>query len=259
MAIDLTVCLPEIVKIAQEAGQILLSYLKKEALDIKIKSDQSPVSEADLASNKHIVNRLADLTPDIPIVTEESPESFSIPCEESRYWLIDPLDGTKEFIKGSDEFVVCIALIDRNRPVLGVIDVPVKSVTYYATNSQGAFKKEHQGVSVPIRVNKEEKEVIRVAVSKSHLNTKDEAYLKKLPNAVCVPIGSAYKFCRLAEGSIDLYFRHSPTMEWDTAAGQIIVEASGGCVIDHGTQKALVYGKNSLTNGGFTVKAEKLI
>lgn len=250
----------KIVELSRRAGEAILAiYNDVDQVEIKIKSDQSPVTNADLAAHRIISEGLTALTPDIPILSEESIEQadFDQRREWSRFWLVDPLDGTKEFIHRNGEFTVNIALIENNEPVLGVIHVPVMNVSYYADRVNGAFKQvgEKESVSLPLSGNAHSGK--RVAVSRSHISEITLEYLDQLgePDELeQVPVGSSLKFCLIAEGSIDIYPRLGPTMEWDTAAGQAIVEAAGKHVRTYDSEQRLSYNKPDLLNPFFVVQ-----
>jgi 3'(2'), 5'-bisphosphate nucleotidase len=216
---------------------------------VDFKADHSPLTLADKASHNIIEEELFEISPDIPLLSEEG---RSIEYDERRhwniFWLVDPLDGTKEFIKRNGEFTVNIALIDKGYPVLGVIYAPATDKLYYGMKGQGAFKRE-KGITSKIQVNKKEDNWIAVG-SRSHSTPEEEQILSKYPVKTAVSIGSSLKFCLLSEGQADIYYRHGPTMEWDTGAGQAILEAAGGKMLDN-QQLTFTYNKKSLTNGSF--------
>jgi 3'(2'), 5'-bisphosphate nucleotidase len=216
---------------------------------VDFKSDNSPLTMADKASHDIIEEELLELTPAIPLLSEEG---RSIDYEERKnwniFWLVDPLDGTKEFIKRNGEFTVNIALIENGSPVLGVIYAPATDKLYYAVKGSGAFKREKNS-SVKIQMNKKADNWVAVG-SRSHASPEEEAILSKYPVKNSVSIGSSLKFCLLAEGLADIYYRHGPTMEWDTGAGQAILESAGGKMLDD-QNKSFTYNKKSLTNTSF--------
>jgi len=232
MSIDATLkpLIEPVVELAQAAGEAILEVYATD-FDVQAKDDQSPLTQADMASHLKIVARLQELTPDVPIISEEGglPE-FPERGAWSRYWLIDPLDGTKEFVNRNGEFTVNIALIDNNRPVFGVVTVPVTNVTYIGCKGIGAEIRDQQG-SRTIHVAKECAEPVRVVGSRSHRGSSLDAFLDKLGGYEMLPMGSSLKFCRVAEGAADIYPRLGPTSEWDTAAAQAVVEQAGGRVI----------------------------
>ena len=221
-----------VLEIAREAGRRILEIYGRE-FAVESKADESPLTEADMASHRAIVSGLSALTPDIPLLSEESAD---IPYEERRrwdeYWLIDPLDGTKEFIKRNGEFTVNIALIRGGRPVLGVVHVPVKDTDYFGAEGVGAFRRVGDSDPAPIRVTGETGSPVRVVGSRSHRGHSLDTYLDRLGAHEMVPMGSSLKLCLVASGDADVYPRLGPTCEWDTAAAQGVVEAAGGKVVD---------------------------
>lgn len=235
-------------KIATEAGEAILKHFHAEVpADIDYKADDSPLTMGDRASHEAICKGLAELTPDIPVLSEESE---SIPYDERRqwkkFWLVDPLDGTKEFIKRTGDFTVNIALIENGEPILGVVHAPVLGVTYFAEKGTGAFKATSRGES-RISVRSSNADALCIVASKDHAGPQVAAMLEKLPGAELTSMGSSLKFCLVAEGVADLYPRFVPTMEWDTGAAQCVVEAAGGSVmtLDGGR---LIYQKEVLRN-----------
>lgn len=242
-----------IIEIAIEAGKVV-EKVAETAFNVTIKSDNTPVTEADIASHNYITESLARLYPEIPILSEEN---CSVSVEErqswKKYFLIDPIDGTKEFIKQNGQYAVLISLMENNRPTLGVIHAPVFKETWYAVKGKGAFKLNPDGQSTPISVSSAPKDEVKVAVSASHLSKRTSEYMEKEFNSYEThPIGSAIKFCRIAEGKVDIYPRLGPTSEWDTAAGEIILEEAGGGIVQfEDTNKKLEYNKESLRNPWF--------
>jgi 3'(2'), 5'-bisphosphate nucleotidase len=250
--------LPDIerlLKIAVEAGEAILMvyHNPEEAGLVKLKTDESPLTLADEASHHIIEQGLLALTPDIPLLSEEGAD---IPYEARRqwqtFWCVDPLDGTKEFIRRNGEFTVNIALIHRQEPVLGIIYVPVTGVLYYGGAGIGSFKRTADGITSPIRVDAEAPEWVAVG-SRSHASPEEAAVLSHYPIGRSITAGSSLKFCLVAEGQAHLYYRHGPTMEWDTAAGQALVTASGG-VMTMPDGAPFVYNKPVLRNGSFLCK-----
>ncbi|WP_281615631.1 3'(2'),5'-bisphosphate nucleotidase CysQ [Flammeovirga sp. SubArs3] len=238
-------------QIAIDAGHAIMEIYQKEDLGVEIKDDNSPLTLADKASHEVIMEGLTKL--EYPILSEEGKEmSYGERKDWTTYWCVDPLDGTKEFINRNGEFTVNIALIHEKKPVLGVVYVPVKGVIYIGIDGIGA-KKGEAGILDPIEVKW--KEGNRVAVrSKSHANPAEEEIIGKYSATESISVGSSLKFCMVAEGKADLYYRHGPTMEWDTAAGQAVVEAAGGHVYTGNTEDELFrYNKENLLNGSFLV------
>ncbi len=220
-----------VVDIAVDAGRAILKVYATE-FDVQEKSDESPLTQADLASHRRIVAGLSALTPELPIISEEDGlPDFDERCRWPRYWLIDPLDGTREFVSRNGEFTVNIALIDANRPVFGVVHVPVQDRTYVGCAGHGAELRAGGEAATPIRVAERSSSPVRVVGSRSHRGASLDAYLEKLGDTDMVPMGSSLKFCVVAEGRADIYPRLGPTSEWDTAAAQAVVEQAGGQVL----------------------------
>jgi len=241
--------------VARLAGQEILRVAET-AFTVDTKADDSPVTQADRASDAIIRQALTDLYPDIPILSEESGQTdHTVRRHWTRFWLVDPLDGTKEFIKQNGEFTVNIALMEKGRPVLGIIQVPTRDAIYYGGPSLGAFRLSGTDDPAPIAVRRPVSgEPVRVGVSRSHPDERLDAYLAALPAHELVTAGSAYKFCLLAQGTIHLYPRFGPTMEWDTAAGHAIVEGAGGRLTAMDGSPFL-YNKPCLRNGPFVATA----
>lgn len=247
--------LPDVINIAEQAGHAIMAIYQQDnaAFNITDKADTSPLTAADLAAHQLIVNELSKLTPQLPILSEEAADiSWDIRQTWQRYWLVDPLDGTKEFIKRNGEFTVNIALIDQGEPVLGVIYAPVLNKTYYASKGQGAFVKTNTGVT-PAKVSIPG-EVIRVVGSRSHPSPDLAGYLAQFAKHEMVPVGSSLKFCLVAEGAADVYPRFGPTMQWDTGAGHIIALEAGASVSFTGISSK-VYQRENLLNPNFMVSA----
>lgn len=248
-----------IVDIATQAGQAILEVYQRD-FDVQHKADASPLTEADLAAHRSIISSLEELTPDIPIISEES---AAIPYAQrrawTRYWLIDPLDGTKEFVRRNGEFTVNIALIEEGAPILGVVHVPVTGVSYIGEVGVGAWKCALTGDPVPIAAQTDCQQPIRVVASRSHLNEAVQAMLERLGENELVSMGSSLKLCLVAEGQADLYPRLGPTSEWDTAAAQAVVVAAGGQVTDCQMQPLDYNQKDSLLNPHFLVFADTQI
>lgn len=230
--------MPEIrplIALCEQAGQAIMEIYERPLGSVQTKADDSPLTEADLAAHHCLVAGLRELHPDIPVLSEEASEGL----EESRlewreYWLIDPLDGTKEFIRRNGEFTVNLALIREGCPVLGIVHAPVLNVTYCGDDS-GAWRQEEGGPPSPIRVadNPAAGEAWRVVGSRSHQSEAFAEFMKALPAADIVSMGSSLKFCLVAEGRAHLYPRLGPTCEWDTAAAQAVVESAGGQVLEY--------------------------
>lgn len=242
-------------KIARKAGERILDIYENEDFTktVDFKADDSPLTIADKAAHEIIMSELNALGNEFPILSEEGThDDYETRKSWTTYWCVDPLDGTKEFINKNGEFTVNIALIDDKVPVMGVVYAPVIDVMYAGQKGEGAWK-EVKGVPEKIQVNR--KASARIAVrSKSHAAPEEEVVLKKYDVVDTISVGSSLKFCMVAEGKADVYYRHGPTMEWDTAAGQAVVEASGGHVLDGDVP--FRYNKENLLNGSFLVLGE---
>lgn len=251
-----SVDMKEILDIARQAGLLVMSIYNQAAYEVKNKTDQTPLTQADIESHTYINGSLQRLYPSIPIISEESTQQYVY--DERKSWeyffLVDPLDGTKEFIQRNGEFTINIALIKNNRPILGVVHAPALDITYYAQAGKGAYKvAKQQHIKLPIQQDVHPQK--RVVVSRSHCCDQTENFIKSLQTEVIrTPSGSALKFGLIAEGHADIYPRFSPTMEWDTAAGQILVNETGkeAWLIDK--SGPLLYNKAELVNPGFVVQ-----
>ena len=225
----------KVCNIAIKAGEEILKYYTED-IHVTHKDDSSPLTKADLASNKIIMNALQQLDRTIPILSEESLVEWKERKNWTKYWLVDPLDGTKEFIKQNGEFTVNIALIENNKPILGVIYTPVKFDLYFAQKNYGSYK--INSSSKLINLQEAEKifvanqsSIKRIIGSRSHSNQTFDSWVNQnFPNSEIVQAGSSLKFCLIAEGAADIYPRFGPTSEWDIAAGHIIVNEAGGRV-----------------------------
>jgi 3'(2'), 5'-bisphosphate nucleotidase len=250
---DLTLLLDSVARLAHAAGEKILAVYNSE-FAIEQKDDRSPLTEADIASHHAIVAGLSELTPGVPILSEES---STLPYAQrslwQRYWLVDPLDGTKEFIKRNGEFTVNIALIEGGVPVLGVVHVPVSGVSYRACRGCGASKQEPGRKPHPIRVRRLPDGPVMVVGSRSHRGESLNRFLENLGEHEMVGMGSSLKLCLVAEGAADIYPRLGPTSEWDTAAAQCVVEQAGGHVTDTDMQPLRYNTKDSLLNPFFLV------
>lgn len=228
----------EVIGISREAGAAILEvYDREEEIDVITKDNDSPLTEADLAAHRIIVDQLRELTPALPILSEESKAvSWQERQNWQTYWLVDPLDGTKEFISRNGEFTVNIALIDNGRPLLGVVYVPVMDILYYGS-PEGAFKQDNgETESIQTAKIEENQHTIAVVASRSHKGDELESWLERaaerFPQMELVSMGSSLKICLVAEGRADIYPRLALTSEWDTAAAQAILEAAGGILTD---------------------------
>jgi 3'(2'), 5'-bisphosphate nucleotidase len=236
-----------------EAGARILKYFRQGDLTIAHKEDKSPLTAADLAAHDHIVAQLEALDPTIPIISEESAlPDYAVRNQWNRFWLVDPLDGTKEFLNGSDEFTVNIALIENREPILGVIYIPGKELLYYGAKGHGSWKR--SGKNHPSQIYSSLPDLARgliVVESKSHPSKELEDLLKDLPVKERINAGSSLKFCLVAEGVVDIYPRMNPTMEWDVAAGDCIYRNSA----PPGEKRtsSLTYNKLTLKNDSFII------
>ena len=240
-----------VIAIAREAAEAILRVYGSD-FDVERKADASPLTEADLAAHHCIVGGLARLTPGIPVLSEESAHTVAADVRRgwSRLWLVDPLDGTREFVKRNGEFTVNIALIDAGVAVFGVIQAPVTGALWHGAPGQGAFRRDAEGER-PLRVRVPATAPLRVAASRSHLDPRTEALMGRIGAVETVGLGSSLKFCRLAEGGMDVYPRFGPTSEWDTAAGQAILEAAGGALLDPRGRPFRYNQRDTLLNGDF--------
>ena len=221
-----------------------MPFYKRET-GVTLKADASPLTAADTASHDFLVEALAALAPEISIVSEESAERPD--SSGDLLWLVDPLDGTKEFVKGTDEFTVNVALIRDGKPVLGVVHAPALNLTYYGGDGSGAWYQNGSATPSPISCRTIDCSQVSVVASKDHAGPLVSAMLSRLSNPHLQSMGSSLKFCLVAAGKADLYLRDLPTMEWDTAAAQCIVEVAGGGVFSLNGQP-LRYGKPGLKN-----------
>ncbi|MCL4117309.1 UNVERIFIED_CONTAM: hypothetical protein GTU68_031540 [Idotea baltica] len=248
-----------LIEIAQDAGKAILEIYNSDDFGVEIKEDKSPLTAADKAANDVIVKGLEKHYPEIPILSEEMKEvEYEVRKNWEYFWLVDPLDGTKEFIKRNGEFTVNIALIHNGEPILGVIDLPVKTTTYFARKGDNkcSYKVDKNGKS-DIKVKPADGDTCIIMASRSHLNEETQNFVdeqkKRFENIEFVSAGSSLKFCFIAEGKANMYPRFAPTMEWDTGAGQVIAECAGATVINKETGKPLQYNKENLLNPYFLV------
>ncbi|MEN8217583.1 MAG: 3'(2'),5'-bisphosphate nucleotidase CysQ [Pseudomonadota bacterium] len=254
MSNDPKALLDTVNQIAQAAGERIMDVYATD-FEVEQKEDNSPLTQADMAAHETIVSGLQKMTPDWPILSEES---ANIPYSEranwQRYWLVDPLDGTREFVKRNGEFTVNIALIDDHKPILGVVYVPVTGVIYFAAVGAGAFKGLAGQSPTPIRVRSCPKDRLTVTGSRSHGGEYLQKFVDGLETEVkLVSFGSSLKMCLVAEGEADVYPRFGPTSEWDTAAAQCVVEQAGGYLTDMQLQRLRYNAKESLLNPYFLV------
>ena len=223
--------LDRITRIARDAGREILGIYAAGAVTATAKADASPLTAADLRAHRLIVRRLGELTPDTPVLSEEAAGTpFAERSAWRRYWLVDPLDGTREFLARNGQFTVNIALIEDHAPVLGVVHVPVTDASYQGLPPAGAWRRLGDSPAVALHVAAHSASPVRVAGSRSHRGDSLEAFLGRLGPHELLAVGSALKFCLIAEGAADVYPRLGPTSEWDTAAGHAVVSAAGGTV-----------------------------
>lgn len=249
----------EILKIAHQAAHLVMLIYEQPLEEVVSKQDNSPLTKADIEAHTYITHALQKLYPDIPVISEESFQR--VDYEERKNWntffLVDPLDGTKEFIQRNGEFSINIALIQHGQPVMGVINAPALGLTYYAEKGKGAYKiLNNMHTRLPIHTSEDDK--IRAVVSRSHCCHATDSYLQNLcslgKHVSIVSSGSALKFGLIAEGLADVYPRFSPTMEWDTAAGHILVKEIGKSIKLAESPYELCYNKVSLINPSFIVE-----
>ena len=245
--------LPEVVALADRAAAVILDHYHGD-VDVRTKADASPVTAADEAGEAVILEGLAALTPDIPVVAEEKVAAGDVPdVAGTPFWLVDPLDGTKEFISGNGEFTVNIALID-DEPVLGAVLAPAKRRAWWGAKGLGAWVRDAEGRSNRIQVRKVPAAGLTAVASRSHSDVETEAFLNRAGVIERISAGSSLKFCLVAEGKADIYPRFGPTMEWDVAAGHAILLAAGGRVTTL-DGRPFVYRKPDFRNAGFIARA----
>lgn len=243
--------------ISQEAGELILEFYRS-AFTVTHKSDDSPLTQADLAAHRHISAALEKLTPDIPVLSEEAANiPYEVRKSWERYWLVDPLDGTREFVNRRDDFTVNIALIENGEPIIGIVHVPVFNTSYYAARAAGAFELK-EGLQRRIHIRTPVPAVPYFVVTRNNRDAALDALLAKLPTHEAVSRGSALKICLVAAGDADLYPRTGPTSEWDTAAGHCVVDEAGGTILRLPELTTLRYNqKDSLLNPGFVVIGDR--
>jgi 3'(2'), 5'-bisphosphate nucleotidase len=241
--------------IARGAGAAIMAVYAGD-FAVERKADRSPLTEADLAAHRHIVDALAALTPGVPVLSEESAH---VPWSERRgwrrFWLVDPLDGTREFVKRNGEFTVNIALVEDGEPVLGVLHAPALGDMVHAVRGGPALRETGAGPQV-LRVRSTDGP-LRAAGSRSHGDPRVAGFLERAGPHELVPLGAALKFCLLAGGEVEVYLRYGQTCEWDTAAGQCIVESAGGAVLDLALQPLTYNRRESLVNPDFIAVADR--
>jgi 3'(2'), 5'-bisphosphate nucleotidase len=250
MTHDLSQMLMEVTALAREAGRAILEVYAS-SFSVQEKEDRSPLTEADLRSEKLILAGLKRLAPEIPVLSEETGQAqWAMRRNWGRLWVVDPLDGTKEFVQRNGEFTVNIALVDEHRPVLGIVHAPALERSYYACEGVGAFRSDAQAAGRPIRVARRGGGPVRVVGSRSHRGTSLDGFLARVGDHEFVEVGSSLKLCLVAEGLADVYPRMGPTREWDTAAGQCVLEQAGGQVLKLDGEP-LVYNREDTLNPNF--------
>jgi 3'(2'), 5'-bisphosphate nucleotidase len=242
----------KVISISKEAGKAIMEIYHSD-FNYQLKEDLSPLTKADQISHQIITRKLKLITPNIPILSEEG---SNIPFKDRKkwkqYWLIDPLDGTKEFIKKNGEFTVNIALIEGNISTLGVINVPATNETFWGSYNNGSFFSKNDNTSQKIEVREKSLKKLKILASRSHANPLIENYLEEIKDYEIINIGSSLKFCLIASGKADIYIRLGPTSEWDIAAGEAIIKYAGGQIF-YTNGKTLTYNKRDLLNPNFIV------
>tara|TARA_A100000164_G_C21771833_1_gene706640 strand:+ start:174 stop:1004 length:831 start_codon:yes stop_codon:yes gene_type:complete len=237
----------------EKASKAIMEVYEKSYTEIDIKDDNTPVTKADLAANKILTDGLNNLFPEIPTVSEEESSSLNIPKTNKVFWLIDPLDGTKEFIKKNHEFTCNLALIENNASTLGFVTIPVKGLIYYGGKQFGSKLINKNKTSSEVKYKKISG-ICRIVASKSHLNEKTKKFINDIQGKVeLIQAGSSLKFIKIAEGLADIYPRLAPTSEWDTAAAHAILEGAGGEVLQL-NGKEIIYGKEDILNPYFIAR-----
>ena len=259
MEIDLIELLEDLKPLLWKAADNVMEIYSRQDFNTQKKIDKSPITEADLASHKILVQGISELTPEWTIISEEN-KSFDTIQEDSFYWVIDPLDGTKEFIAQNGEFTINVALVNGEFPILGLVLAPVFNELYFAIKGKGAFREKRNSPRENIRVSDYDpnQENLRILCSRSHLNQETIDYMNQFVNPETIGKGGSMKFMDIASGRADVYPRFGPTMEWDTCAPQIIVEEAGGQLIDQKTMKRMTYGKERFLNNYFVVFANQV-
>ncbi len=246
--------IPHIIQLLEKAGRLIMAIYEKSETDFSIqwKEDASPLTIADRQSHDFLFEELSKLPISLPVMSEEEqPTDYAVRKKWTKYWCLDPLDGTKEFIKRNDQFTINLALIENSTPTLGFIHIPASGETYFASLGGGAHK--HNGFNtISIRANKKRADWIAVG-SSSHGLRAEAAVLQDFPIREFVKAGSALKFCMIASGDADIYYRHGPTMEWDTAAGHLLVDEAGAS-FRYFSDSSDHYNKENLVNPPFLVK-----
>lgn len=243
----------QVCQIARKAGdEILRIYEDSEkSAQVDYKADNSPLTLADRRSHEVIAGALQEHSPDVPILSEEGAAiDYATRRQWETFWLVDPLDGTKEFINRNGEFTVNIALVRGRTPVFGVVHAPAIGRMFFGELNAGAYVRESDGSTTALRVRNRRRDRIGVR-SKSHASDEEQRVLDGYGVVDCLSVGSSLKFCLVAEGKADVYYRHGPTMEWDVAAGQAVAQAAGGKVYAGTGPEPFLLNKENLLNGSF--------
>lgn len=256
---NFNVKIEKVIEIAKNAGEEILKIYNSDNFDVEIKDDNSPLTRADKASHKIIEEGLKKLYPEIPIMSEEGKDiEFETRKNWNIFWLVDPLDGTKEFIKKNGEFTVNIALIENNLPIAGVIYVPVTNEIYYGTLQSGSYKILANGTEEKISVSKKDYGLpLNVVQSRSHSGEEENEFYSQFKINERLSKGSSLKICLVAEGKAELYFRGGPTWEWDTAAGHAILLGAGGYFVNK-DKSLLIYNKQEPKHYGFIASSKNI-
>mmetsp|Transcript_34130 Transcript_34130/g.61542 ORF Transcript_34130/g.61542 Transcript_34130/m.61542 type:complete len:308 (-) Transcript_34130:348-1271(-) len=270
------VSIEELIQIAEDAGRAILEVYKEDSKwDVEIKGDNSPLTRADKEANELICTRLAMMAPHIPIISEENKiTAYEIRKKFQYYWLVDPLDGTREFIKRNGQFTVNIALVSEGAPVLGVVSIPCQNRTYWAVKGNGAWRRENGDPKQQVQIRAREYDLsdsgLNIVASNTHMDSRTQEFINLFNEPKLVQCGSSIKLLMVAEGTADIYPRLAPTCEWDTAAADIIVREAGGLVLQAGKttskgemledwrevlqkENVVVYNKEDLLNPFFVV------
>lgn len=254
LELDLELLLKQVIALCEEAScAIMQVYRSTEPLEVKHKSKHQPVTIADKQAHQILADGLSQLTPQLPVLSEEATaDEFSVRKQWDYYWLVDPLDGTKEFIHGYDDFTVNVALIAGHQPILGVVTAPVSQTCYFAAKGHGAFKSIAGQPASELSICQPGNAPLRFLVSRHHASQAGQSgFFAEIGDHELVVMGSSIKFCALAEGSADVYLRLGPTSEWDTAAGHCVLEIAGGQVVDAKGHALRYNTKSSLLNPPF--------
>lgn len=243
----------DVIALAQDAAAAILGIYDSD-FAVQHKDDDSPLTAADLAAHRCIVAGLARITPDIPVLSEESAHEVPLQVRRGwhRLWVVDPLDGTREFVKRNGEFTVNIALVEDGKAVFGVVQAPVTGTLWHGGEGFGAYRRDvHGGGDVALHVRAPAPRPLRVAASRSHRDARTQSLIDHLGEIEPVRLGSSLKFCLIADGGLDVYPRFGPTSEWDTAAGQCVLEGAGGAVLDPQGRPFRYNQRDTLLNGDF--------